>query len=432
MARKPLEIWAASYLFSYLMDCIIQSIPESSLISPAKLKETTNDYGLYPDRVYMRGEINADSVLDTALNDFKAKTKLPIDYFNRMSVKVENITDDKTAIKTLNNKLDALELYSNPAGNASYKVVRDFLINEGEVFGIDHSNYRDLETIAKAGRDVTFSYDKYICVVQADGDGVGQVVSNISTDDLSKTISPALLQFGKDAVGEIKKFGGFPIYAGGDDLLFIAPVVGKSGDNIFKLITQIDKKFKPVQTAAETLNNDFKTSMSYGVSISYYKFPLYEALKTAVSLLFDTAKSIDGKNAIAWKLQKHSGSTVEGQLSKADETMYSLFEQLIAKSNVDEGLLSSIAFKIKANKAVLDTFFSNKNWLSARIGSFYENFIDNTDDYANCTQQILATLLEHEMNKTKKDVTQVVTQLYGMLRTAKFINGENIKEEEEN
>ncbi|GHU75956.1 hypothetical protein FACS189414_1080 [Bacteroidia bacterium] len=446
MARKPLELWAASYLFSRLMDCIIQSISANvTIISPAKIK--TKNYGLYPDRVYMSSEIDIDTetIFSAALSKLSTETGLPKDYFNLMSVCVENITDNKMVIKMLNAKLDALELYSNPVDSEANKSVLKFLKDEGKIFNISHDNYCDLETIAKAGRekDSPFSYNRYICIVQADGDGVGQVVSNISTTDLSETVSPALLKFGEDAVEVIKDFGGFPIYAGGDDLLFIAPVVGKNGTNIFDLLKLIDKQFEPVKEVANEFK--YKTSMSYGVSITYNKFPLYEALKTADNLLFQTAKNIDGKDAVAWKLQKHSGLTHEGDFSKSDDKLYPLFEELIKKSRIEEGLLSAIAFKIRANTAVLDTFLSDKNLLSVRIDSFYKKFIDNTGNYADCTKQILKNLLEKEMNKTEKNATKtatpnddlkdervqkIVTELYGMMRTAKFINGEKIKEDE--
>jgi CRISPR/Cas system-associated protein Cas10 (large subunit of type III CRISPR-Cas system) len=43
--------------------------------------------------------------------------------------------------------------------------------------------------------------------------------------------------------------------------------------------------------------------MSFGISVNYEKYPLYEAR----GLLFDTAKKMGGKNAIAVSVRKHSG-----------------------------------------------------------------------------------------------------------------------------
>ena len=76
------------------------------------------------------------------------------------------------------------------------------------------------------------SYHKYFCIVQADGDNMGKTIQNGNV----AAISTALIQYAAAAVPKISDYGAMPIYAGGDDLLFIAPVVGKDGKNIFDLI----------------------------------------------------------------------------------------------------------------------------------------------------------------------------------------------------
>ena len=69
MARKPREMWAASYLFSYLMQCIVESMPPAAqLLSPAKVKTgqegqmSKNDHirgtGLYPDRAFIKKRVS--------------------------------------------------------------------------------------------------------------------------------------------------------------------------------------------------------------------------------------------------------------------------------------------------------------------------------------------------------------------------------------
>lgn len=120
--------------------------------------------------------------------------------------------------------------------------------------------------------------------------------------DLPK-VSAALSEFGFEAKKLIEKFGGMPIYAGGDDLLFIAPVVGEDGrTTIFDLLENLeDNAFDPVKALVPN------ASLSFGVSITYFKFPMYESLGMARALLFDQAKKVDGKRAVAWTLQKHSG-----------------------------------------------------------------------------------------------------------------------------
>ena len=72
MVRKPRELWAASYMFSYLMKFIIEELAKSGyeIISPAKLSpEADKTIGLYPDRVFVKGEVK-QTLLDTAFNTF--------------------------------------------------------------------------------------------------------------------------------------------------------------------------------------------------------------------------------------------------------------------------------------------------------------------------------------------------------------------------
>ena len=70
MARKPREFWAASYLFSYLMQNILKKINEKvkslSLISPYYDKDNTKSkigVGLYPDRAFYGHDYISSAVL---------------------------------------------------------------------------------------------------------------------------------------------------------------------------------------------------------------------------------------------------------------------------------------------------------------------------------------------------------------------------------
>ncbi|KAA6314220.1 hypothetical protein EZS27_035130 [termite gut metagenome] len=65
--------------------------------------------------------------------------------------------------------------------------------------------------------------------------------------------------------------------------------------------------------------------MSYGLSITYYKYPLYEALALARKQLNEEAKNMPDKNAIAWNLRKHSGSSFSGKLGKGND-LYHCFD----------------------------------------------------------------------------------------------------------
>jgi len=64
------------------------------------------------------------------------------------------------------------------------------------------------------------------------------------------------------------------------------------------------------------------------VSITYYKYPLYEALDKSRKALFENAKEHPGKNAVAISVQKHSGQSFAFRVGKKDPH-YGYFEMLL-------------------------------------------------------------------------------------------------------
>ncbi|MBK8110491.1 MAG: type III-B CRISPR-associated protein Cas10/Cmr2 [Saprospiraceae bacterium] len=154
------------------------------------------------------------------------------------------------------------------------------------------------------------TYHKYIAVVQGDGDNIGKTIQAIGGDKkMVQNFSTALFDFALAATDEIKKYGGKAVYVGGDDVLFFAPVAvfnenlneGNGGlSSIFGLLSALDQKFEKYLINHPDLKELYKEggklhgnvpSMSYGVSITYSKYPLNEARDTAYALL-QQAKSI--------------------------------------------------------------------------------------------------------------------------------------------
>lgn len=486
MGRKPREIWAASYMFSFLMECIINEInkiKDVEIISPAVLTGKHIGVGLYPDRVFVKGEIHVQEVVNSALKVFSEKTGISSDYVNVMHVTIDgdDSSKDKDTIKRLNLLLDRTELYNRPVDNAIREEVLKLIRKKGnsklfkqafgsyefnipflaeiatqklealnntawknlcnEYRGKDSDNdgdedsfYQELKSNFKEtyGEDY-FSYYKYICIVQADGDNMGKIVSSISADNVKK-VSKALLEYGKQACKKIKEYGGLPIYAGGDDLLFIAPVNGKN-NNVFGLIDEIDKLY--ADNVDKSMNgfrpDDLHTYLSYGLSISYYKYPLNEAFKDARELLFGKAKDVNGKNAVSWCLRKHSGSGFKGETSKSNDTYNDL--KTIINASVEEKQIAAIAHKLKNNENMLDILLEkyrrdkNENELKARLENFYKKTMEDTGDnkYTALTRELLFKFMYAADEKT--EIKTILENMYGMLRTAKFIKGEGDKDE---
>lgn len=483
MARKPRELWAASYLFSYLMKCIIKVLPQNDIISPATLDgDEGNGVGLYPDRVFVKGEVKYESI-KPAIEEFAKTVGLPESYFNVMLVSGE-YDKDSAAIKNLNGLLDRMELFNMADDGNSSDKVRDFLIKDnnallvkdaftggfpketlGEIAAVElkdevskdeWDNFKkDLKEVDNKVSSDAFknhlpkeklkSYHKYICVVQADGDNMGATVTNSQLPkDNVKEISTELLKFGKTATKDIRDFGGLPIYAGGDDLLFVAPVVGKDGKSILWLLDHINNDlFGEVSKMVDNLSlkfeegknkgKDIHASLSFGVSISYYKYPLYEALDSARNQLFEKAKKVEGKNAIAVDWRKHSGGAFAFQFSKSKDDLKKAFDDMVKASEkkVEESVVSAVAHKIRENEGLLNLWIDNKNY-EERNDNFFQKYLEyipekknknESDLYKKAALDLLNKIFE---NKGNMDSDKLTKTMYGMLRLAKFIKGEEV------
>ena len=501
MARKPRELWAASYLFSFLMECIIEEIKKKgkTIVSPASLDSDKKiGVGLYPDRIYLKDITDEElkDVVDKAFCTFSAKTEIGRDYINVMYVSIES-EDGEGVIKTLNRLLDCTELYNRPVKDESRVRVLGLIQKKNDSPLFEHAFNNSEFEIQTLGEIATYqlsklegkaevwkklcadarkkeenngavdlkkeedefykqikatfkeyyhSYHKYICVVQADGDNMGSIISALKNEEVM-TLSAALLEYGKEACQKIRDFGGLPIYAGGDDLLFLAPVVSDKG-NIFGLLSGIDSLYKETVDGAIDKNNIIRpekdgeklhTSLSYGLSVSYYKYPLYEALKSARESLFDTAKNVRGKDAIAWHLRKHSGTGFSGAFCKdaSKGQVYQIFTKLMTCSE-SEKVISAIAHKLRQNEDLLE-IIRNGTDRENRVTAFYHKVMEEEnpekDSYLKDTRGLLCALFDSyvETDKDKKGdtkpITNILTTMYGMLRTAKFINGEGDEDE---
>lgn len=431
LAKKPREFWAASYLYSHLMKSIILSLKNNkfNIISPEEPAQSKLGVGLYPDRVFFEGGEEFKFDIEKFCNELGILDAK--DYFKVLQTSDE-YDSAKSAIIGLNKKLDRLELSNYTFDNEAEEAIRFLLQKENKEVREKNHNSKWPDVFLEAFENKKFpiesledlarkyevdgekhSFNDYFCIVQADGDNMGKTIEN---GDISK-ISQALISYAQDVVPMISKYGAMPIYAGGDDLLFIAPVVGKDEKNIFDLISDIDQVF-----AKEFQKMEGNPSLSYGISITYYKFPLYEAWKKASSLLSDKAKNVNGKNAIAWELQKHAGSSFTGAFSKTNKDLYAAFKNIIAIKNQKETLVSAVSHKLRENESLLDLFKTSDN-LDVRLTAFFDKVIDaeNAKDYKDAVKALLKQLYV-----TKED--NITRTIYGMLRTAKFINGEEVKQ----
>ena len=282
------------------------------------------------------------------------------------------------------------------------------------------------------------NYYKYIALVQADGDNMGRVIEDIGSDEEKlKEFSKTLFKFCKEATEKVESFGGRMIYAGGDDLFFFAPVLYTEKHTIFQLCEDLERdecteeevEFEEKNTIfqlCEDLSRDFneriekldlenKPTLSFGVGITYYKFPLYEARENAVNLLFNKAKK--KKNAIAFEIIKHSGQSFEGIVYKDNKVFDKFLEIVSFNEKFDSNFLHSIYSKLLLYKVVFERIMGDEK----RLKNFFKNnFNENYKEYESFFNELIEFILL--INDSKID--DKFNFLYSSLRVKKFLLGD--------
>jgi CRISPR-associated protein Cmr2 len=466
LAHKTRELWAASFFFSYLMKMIIEKIEDKDcIIQPYKDKEglvsklgigknKIEGVGIFPDRLFIQsengmfdelteivdnaikeicGEFGADQslkeYLSTHIIEFEDKElqgndkSIPVAQINQYLATCEmqanyNFIDNDCFLKILE-QIAQSKIYKSTFKNKGHfpsiiEIATRGLKLEPQFFKNvwDYDEEEIWEMISDQQKENIKTSHKYIAIVQADGDNIVALSSQIAMKGKDKLIefSKALSSFSLLAAQKIIDYEGTPIYLGGDDFLFFAPVTN-STKNVFQLIEEIDIIFK------EQITNKFETekqpSMSYGVSISYYKYPMHEALKAAFHLLFVEAKN-KPKNAIAFRVLKHSGNFFEAVLHKP---LNKEFKDLL---NKDEGLqINSLIYNFEKHKAVLKEAIKEKIKLSNLFTNFYnEDIHDNSKELLNDVEE----LLNKTWQSSNKNFDRTIKKVYAQLRLIKFFN----------
>ncbi|MCD7768510.1 MAG: hypothetical protein LUH36_00095 [Oscillospiraceae bacterium] len=198
------------------------------------------------------------------------------------------------------------------------------------------------------------------------------------------------------------------------------------------------------ETYSEKLNIDPdgpKTSLSFGVSIQYYKFPLYEALRRARTLLFDHAKSFSlraggapDKNCMAVQLEKHSGQSLA---LRVDMTSVDALDKLLTSSpsEVEDELLQSVPYHLEQCGKFFEVMDSLPVPSSERYLTFLRNFLsrDDNDPQDTYLQSIAAYYAEQivtrrcqsaDMSEAALDETrgyEPLNTLISVLRLKKFL-----------
>lgn len=495
-AKKTGQLWGASYIFSYIAKHIIKRLKDNRLVENFIMPYADDSNkplgaGLYPDRIIFQAREFSYSKFDSLIKEIfidiadqiakalNLKNKDDLikyleDYFQIYYVET-NVKENENPILKISPYLDQLDLNEKIIPNGKYDFLMEFFKNENiknsflsdDAFG-DTMNLKSLPEIASIevddlkwlmkdsltkqdilendedyydkfyqklqGNNRFRKYHKYFAVVQADGDNIGKLISRMNNSELYR-FSKKLFDYSKEAVQYISANDGLPIYAGGDDLLFFAPVYNKN-KTIFDLLAGISERFNNHFAKERNRQEVNQPAISFGLSIAYYKFPLYEALEIARNLLFDQAKnySLNGKDkyAIAFSLIKHSGQKVE-TIQRQDSAVYNTFKQMLIEQGVrgetNSRFLSSVIYRIMSDKIMLKEMLSNGQSLEI----YFNNTFKEHEQYQNIlksVQNLIDNAYQDCINGKKKPAInnkifdECFNQIHSLLKFIKFLNEE--------
>lgn len=542
-ARKTRELWAASFLFSFIMKNIIDKITYNNtledseykydVILPTKLNSAAygslKEVGLFPDRLIVRVESSVKQdpkiihknflkIIEDANKKVKEKCNInDLDFFKEcihqysLAIELDKKDNPLESIFPLLESMDcqssfkpefevnnirkyiesvkSTPLYKEIFGKEhrfrSIQEIATFELSEidgyGELFSQydtqaeNYNLYKELKDKLKNSENIPElkNYHKYMAVVQADGDDLGRLFKAIfkyGGIEAIQMLSGVLMKFGAKAASGIKSYGGVPIYLGGDDILFFAPLKTSNDNgakNIFELITSIDNIYAESLSECNLLfesihwwnknaqsNTTIKPiatpTLSFGCAISYHKYPLKEALIAARTLLFENAKQVSSKNALSYRLLKHSGHFIGTTLCKNWES-WDAFKYLLSNEPLNNEFLASIQYKLEplrpllkrilcgrdkksSNNTLNDILLEimpNENQREVFLINLSAKFFNKTgahDKSRKYIEYVLSLLLqiyrdmEDNYGNNKITADMAIDSLYAYLKTMQFYN----------
>lgn len=379
LVSTPAALWISSYMFS----CITKEICEALISSGVKEEEIITPYysrtntalldkkdgvGLFHDHIIFEADgfsiKDFKKIKNAALKNISALYGLNLSYLEQYVQIAAVKYEAENPIFGCENMLNSREL-EKPfvAEDPDQPLLKMLFAGEGSAnewikeiakkLGVNEKwqltsgkNIKDLNMIVNPDPKTNPKKKKhrYYAIVRSDGDNMSRIISSLSNSgevqknadgtevDMSfRAFSQTCLQYCSDIANEVAKFGGVTIYAGGDDLLAILPCENKNSETPFEFIRSANaifkKNFDPYKKP---------TSLSFGITMCYYKFPLYEALDDSAELLFGVAKDKSRKDCTAIRLQKHAGQSEGLVIPNAALDEFLALKNVIVKADTAE------------------------------------------------------------------------------------------------
>lgn len=415
-AHSTRAVWASSYFFSDLSRRLVEPLYNSGhkFLKPIVTEDLfgeRNTVGRFPDQYIFEAKpedsfeslINLRSeVLDNVagrMSEALKKNKDILKQYLSKTIKIYLLElfseKPETVVEEMQNRMSCAEFRDTFADSQK----RDYLSNLFESnIGVLRKFFELDKTLDGFDSLPEAAYHKYVAFVSADGDNFGKCMAKLGEKASLFNV------FGAELAKLVEDYGGQVIYQGGDDVSFYAPVYNdRKSLDIFGLIKQIDEALKnTISNNGDVKRLGINVSMSYGVAISYEKHPMAETRQLAEELMSD-AKAIDGKNAIVWKLRKHSGQLAGGKISKNNEELFGNTCGIRQYASwVEDEFLHSITYWLKRYEAPLHYILEKSIGPDANAATnrpvrkaMLENFIDKNfnEDVHDRSKELLTSLI---------------------------------------
>ena len=415
--NKTKRLQAGSRYFSHFMKEVLKNIHNEFEVFVPYVNETVlgKEYnmGLFHDRFIAQSDKSIEEIKEIFASKLEESfltmakeiegSHIARDLYKNMDNHVivasaeELKKIDKNIVFALNKILDAKELQKE----FSLDVEKNYI----KLYQDKHVNSKSVKTIEEISEKIGF---KYYAVITADGDKMGTKIKNEATDNVEdiKELSKKLFEFFTDDEDIYtitnEHFGGELIYAGGDDILAFLPV--KYEDKTFlDYIEVLNKRFK------EKVGED--VSLSFGVNIAYYKYPLRDAIESAFSLLHQAKDN--AQNSLALKITKHSGQYFK-TIFDLSSKKYDLYKKLIDNILRQETKLPhSLHHSLKRYEKAIVKVYEDERTVDAMFETLFN---DATDEHKKGLDEV-----KKFFNESKPKMEQEFNAIFSALSIIKFL-----------
>ena len=423
-SSTPAALWASSYLFSHLSKCICEElvrrgVDQADIIAPYYDKDSElissmadKGIGMFHDHIIFRQrdfrieDMNGvrAAVLDRLAADFSIDRDYLEDFIMTASVSFEaDYSDGRNPLLVSGPMFDSLELSKkavpseteNPILNKftgvdenDDKAGKNELIKKIVLNNLRCSDWQLLKDDgSRAIRSLgDIQAGGYYAIVRADGDDMGKYIASLTSDEQVRAFSEECFIYCRKAADKVREFGGITIYAGGDDLLAIVPCKRFTGD-----------RWRTVLDFVKEIQECSAHRLSFGITVCYSKFPLYEALADSAELLFGDAKNrysngCRKKNNTAIRIRKHSGQTESFMIGNG--TLDALLEKqhavMDAKADNKEEVFLSALHKLALFRDLFETAAAEGN--RDAVSAVFDNTFDGHDQNTAFLHKMLPEL----------------------------------------